>query len=47
MSVTAKILNDGHSGKRERRKTEKKKKKKKDRRHCLAEAVSQGFAGEN
>ena len=38
------------SGKRGRRKTAKKKKKKKkkmDCGHCLAEAVSQGFAGEN
>ena len=33
------------SGKRGRRKTAKKKKK--DCGHCLAEAVSQGFAGEN
>ena len=47
ISVTAKILNDVPFPGKETKENRKKKKKKKDRCHCLAEAVCQGFAGEN
>ena len=48
ISVTAKIRNDVPSSEKEKEeKTGKKKKKKKDCLFSLAEAVSQGFVGEN
>ena len=45
--VTAKILNDTPSSEKETKENRKKKEKKKDCLFSLAEAVSQGFAGEN
>ena len=45
--VTAKILNDMPSSEKETKENRKKKEKKKDCLFSLAEAVSQGFAGEN